>query len=416
MDRTIDQSAINKQRYRRYGKWALILLGVTAALYFGLRLLRPSTDGSKLRFVTVERGPVTNTINANALILAAFEEQVNAPVATTIEEVVLEAGKEVRAGDLLLKLDRDYVGLQLDGRRDQLAMKENSIGLLNLEFDRDLKALGYDAEIKKLELAAAEARLADARRLLQIGGATEEEVEAADLAVRIIRLESDKLDNQLSYSRNSLAGRKRQLQLEVGVEEKEVRQLSRKLRETDVRAPRAGVVTWVNENIGQQVAEGAPLARIANLGRYKIEGTCSDRYAEQLAVGLPVELRLPRARLAGTVTDILPEIKENTITFRVDLDDPSNDNLRPNLRAELNVVTSRKEDVLRVKNGPAFRGGKRQSIFVLRDGEAVRTSVGIGQRNGDFVEITGGLETGDRIIISDTEEFEAMERLQLEGR
>lgn len=413
MDRTIDQSAINNRRFRRYGKWALILLAAAAAAYFGLRLLRPAADGDKLRFAVVERGEVTNTINASALVLPAFEEQVNAPVATTIKEVILEAGKEVKAGDLLVRLDRDYVGLQLDGRRDQLAMKENSIGLLNLEYDRDLKELGYNAEIQQLELAAAETRLADARRLLKIGGATEEEVEAADLAVRIKRLENAKLENQLSYSRNSLAGRKRQLQLEVGVEEKEVRQLSRKLRETEVRAPRAGVVTWVNENIGQQVAEGAPLARIANLGRYKIEATCSDRYAGQLAVGLPVELRIANARLSGTVTDILPEVKDNTVKFRVDLADAGNELLRPNLRAELNVITSRQEDVLRVKNGPAFRGGKRQSLFVERGGEAVRTSVGIGQRNGDYVEITSGLAPGDRIIISDTEEYEQLERLQL---
>lgn len=413
MDRTIDQSTINKKRYGRYSTWLLISLAVLAASYYGLRLLRPSTDEDKLRFAVVERGEVLNTINANALILAAFEEQVNAPVATTIEEVVLEAGKEVKAGDLLLKLDRDYVGLQLDGRRDQLAMKENSIGLLNLEYERDLKELGFNAEIKKLELAAAEAQLADARRLLKVGGATEEEVEAAELSVRITKLESDKLDNQLSYSRNSLEGRKRQLQLEVGVEEKEVLQLSRKLRETEVRAPRAGVVTWVNENIGQQVEEGAPLARIANLGRYKIEGTCSDRYAEQLTVGMPIELRLPRARLMGTVTDILPEVTDNTLKFRVDLEDPGNENLRPNLRAELNVIMNKQEDVVRVKNGPAFRGGKRQSIFVVRGSEAVRVDVGTGLRNGEFVEITSGLQPGDRIIISDTEEYDRLSSLQL---
>ncbi|MEM6769186.1 MAG: HlyD family efflux transporter periplasmic adaptor subunit [Bacteroidota bacterium] len=413
MDRTIDQATINKKRRGRTLKWVIGIIALLATIYFGLRVLRPSADQDKLRFATVERGEVTNTINANALVLPAFEEQVNAPVATTIKEVLLEAGKEVNAGDLLLKLDRDYVSLQLEGRQDQLAMKENSIELLNLEYDRDLKELSYDAEIKQLELAAAEARLADAQRLLKIGGATEEEVEAADLAVQITKLESDKLNNQLSYSQNSLAGRKRQLQLEVGVEEKEVRQLSRKLRETEVRAPRAGVVTWVNESIGQQVAEGAPLARIANLGRYKIEGTCSDRYAEQVTVGMPVELRIANERLAGSITDVLPEVNNNTLKFRVILDDPSNDKLRPNLRAEAYIITSKKEDVLRVKNGPAIRGGMRQSLFVLRGNQAIRTDVSVGQRNGDFVEIVGGLKAGDRIIISDTEEYEQMTSIQL---
>jgi len=197
------------------------------------------------------------------------------------------------------------------------------------------------------------------------------------------------------------------------MEEKEVQQLSRKMRETEVRAPRAGVITWVNENLGQRVEEGAALARIANLGRYKIEGTCSDRYAEQLAIGQPVELRLARAKLDGIITDILPEVTGNTIKFRVEIEDSSNDNLRPNLRAELYVITSKQEDVLRVRNGPAFRGGKMQSIFVVRDNEVVRTQVGTGLRNGDFVEITSGLIAGDRIVISDMEDFERMNSFQL---
>ena len=414
MDRTLDTKLVNRRRQRKLFTWLLAAVAVGALIWYGLRLLAPSADEDTLRFATVERGEVTNTVNATALVLPAFEEQLNAPVATTIDRVLLTAGTQVEAGELVMSLDRNYVQLQLDGRRDQLAVKENSIGLLGLEYERDLQELTYDTEIKKLELSAARAQLADARRLLEVGGATQEEVESAELAVKISELEAKKLDNQLSYSRNSLAGRKRALQLEVGMEEKEVSQLSRRLRETEVRAPRAGVVTWVNENIGQQVTEGTALARIADLGRYKVEGSASDRYADQLSVGLPVELRTASTRLGGTVTAILPEVTDNLVRFRVELDDPSHAELRPNLRAELFVITNRVEDVLRVKNGPAFRGGRRQSVFVVRDGVATRTEVGLGMRNGDFVEITGGLRAGDRIIISDSDELERVTSFKLE--
>ncbi|NJB87216.1 HlyD family secretion protein [Lewinella marina] len=414
MDRTLDTREVNRRRRYQWLKWGGLLVILATLLWFSLKLLRPSAAKDTLRFATVERGEVVNTINATALVLPAFEEQINAPVATTIDEVLLTAGTEVEAGDLLMRLDRDYVQLQLDGRRDQLAVKENSIGLLGLEYERDLKELSYNADIKKLELAAARAALADARRLLEVGGATQEEVEAADLAVRISELESKKLDNQLDYARNSLAGRKRQLQLEVGMEEKEVSQLSRRLRETEVRAPRAGVVTWVNENIGQQVTEGTALARVANLGRYRVEATCSDRFADQLAVGLPVELRLPTGRISGTVAAILPEVSENLVSFRVDLDNPSHPDLRPNLRSELSVITSRIDETLRVKNGPVFRGGRDQSVFVVNGQNAVRREVEIGARNGDYVEITGGLNPGDRIVISDPEALKDVNQFKLE--
>jgi len=124
MDRKIDKSAINKKRNGRILKWVLIALAMLAVVWFGLRLLRPSADEDNLRFAVVETGDVLNTINATALVLPAFEEQVNAPVATTIKEVILTAGTQVQSGDILLRLDRDYVGLQLDGRRDQLSLKE----------------------------------------------------------------------------------------------------------------------------------------------------------------------------------------------------------------------------------------------------------------------------------------------------
>ncbi len=406
MDRTIDTKEISRRRRNKAIKWVVIIAAALATIWFAMKLLRPSADEDTLRFATVERGEVVNTLNATAIVLPAFEEQINSPVATTIDEVMLSAGTEVEAGQLLMKLDRDYVQLQLDGRRDQLAVKENSIGLLSLEYDRDLKELTYNADIKKLELAAARAALADSRRLLEVGGATQEEVEAAELAVKISELESKKLDNQLDYARNSLAGRQRALQLEVGMEEKEVSQLSRRLRETEVRAPRGGVITWINENIGQQVIEGTALARVADLGRYRVEASASDRYADQLAVGLPVELRIPTGRLKGTIAAILPEVSENLVTFRVDLENPSHQDLRPNLRTELYVITSRIEDALRVKNGPVFRGGRRQSVFVIDQNEATRRDVDLGARNGDFVQITGGLQAGDRIIISDPEALE----------
>ncbi|WP_116107320.1 efflux RND transporter periplasmic adaptor subunit [Lewinella sp. IMCC34191] len=414
MDRTINSKDINRQRRNQIIKWTLIVGAVLTAIWFGMKLLRPSADEDTLRFATVERGEVVNTINATAIVLPAFEEQINSPVATTIDEVMLTAGSEVEAGELLMKLDRNYVQLQLDGRRDQLAVKENSIGLLNLEYERDLKDLTYNAEIKELELAAATAELADARRLLEVGGATQEEVEAAELAVKISKLESQKLNNQLDYARNSLAGRKRALQLEVGMEEKEVSQLSRRLRETEVRAPRAGVVTWVNENIGQQVTEGTALARVADLGRYRVEASASDRYADQLAVGLPVELRVPTGRLTGTIAAILPEVSENLVTFRVDLENPSHQDLRPNLRTELYVITNRMEGVLRVKNGPIFRGGRSQSVFVVDGEEATRRDIDLGLRNGDYVQITDGLQAGDRIIISDQKSLENVTSFKLE--
>lgn len=414
MDTLIDSTVRKKRRQRQLLKGLALLAALAAALWLFRLAIRPKAKASELRIATVEAGDIKQAITATGLIVATFEEQLNAPVATTIQQIHLSTGREVEAKDLILTLDRAYVELDLESRRDQLKLKKNNVGLLKLEYDRDIQELDYNTRIKDMELSAAQAQLEDAKRLLAVGGATDEDVERAQLQLRITELERDKLRNELAYRRASLAGRKHNLELEVGMQEKEVAQLSRKLQETEVRAPRSGVITWINEKIGQQVTEGSPLVRIADLGHFRMEATCSDRYADQIKVGLPVDVKLAKARLSGIVSAILPEVENNTLKFLVAFDEPSHAALRPSLRAELEVIVGEKADVLKVRNGPAFRGGIRQDVYVVRGTEAIATEAQLGMRSGEYIEISGpGIKAGDRIIISDTKDFQDRKAITL---
>lgn len=414
MDRPIDQHTRRRHTRQQWLRWALAILLIAVAVWAFRRWLQPATSGNALRIATVETGDIKSTITATGLIVASFEEQLNAPVSTTIRQLLVPVGKEVQPGELILSLDREYVQLQVDSRADQLALKRNNVDLLKLTYDRDIQELDYDARIKERQLSTAQAQLADARRLLAVGGATDEDVERAQLQVEITSLERDKLTNELAYRRASLNARRQNLELEVGMEQKELAQLSRKLRETEVRAPRAGVVTWLNEKIGQQVPEGAPLVRIADLGHFRMEASCSDRYADNIKTGQPVQVKLPKLTIGGTVTSILPEVENNTLRFIVTLNEPNHPALRPNLKAETEVIIGEKPQVLRIKNGPAFRGGTRQDVFVIRGTEAIATNIGLGIRSSDFIEITDGLQPGDRVIISDTKDFEGRPSIKIQ--
>jgi HlyD family secretion protein len=183
---------------------------------------------------------------------------------------------------------------------------------------------------------------------------------------------------------------------------------------TEVRAPSAGVITWVNESIGEQVGEGVPLVRLADLRSFHIEASCSDRYADRVKLGQPVRVRINDRDLRGEVSNILPAVENNTLAFLVRLDDPADAQLRPNMRLDVYVITDRKEDALRVRRGPAFNGALQQGLFVIRGDQAVKTEVTVGLSNGDFVEIqSGNLQPGDRVVISDTEDYEHLRTIKL---
>ena len=414
MDRQIDEKQLNRSRLRRWIRIIVIIALLAVGFWAFRNWISPSAKARNFRMATVERGALESTIAATGTVSPSFEQQLNAPIATQVQNVHLRAGTTVEQGDLILELDQSFITLDVAARRGQLDLRKNSIDLLQLELDRDLKELEYDDEIKGLQVEAAEAALADAQRLEKIGGSTAEEVEQAETSLQILRLEKAKLENELSYRRQSLAGRKREVVLEANIQEQELRELENKLKLTEVRAPGPGVITWVNENIGEQVPEGNPLVRIADLRSFQIEASCSDRYADRVSVGQIVRVRLNDETLNGQITNILPAVANNTVEFLVALEKPDHPQLRPNMRLEVFIVTDRKADVLQVRQGPVFKGGLRQKVFAIRGDEAEQLDVRIGISNGDYIELlTDELKEGDQIIISDTRDYEHTDRIKL---
>ena len=414
MDRPLDTQLTQRRGLSRWLK-VFAALAVAIAAFWGLRaLLAPSAASADFRFATVERGPIENAVTASGIVTPSFEQQLNAPIATEIKEVLRRSGDRVEAGDLILRLDQEFIQLDVESRKSQLDLKQNQIGLLQLELDRDLKELEYDDAIKGLEVASAEAKLADAKRLEEIGGATAEEVEQAEVELNILQYQKKKLENELQYRRASLAGRRLDVELEAKIQEKELREIQRKMGMTEVRAPSPGVITWVNESIGEQVGEGNPLVRLADLRSFHIEASCSDRYADRVKLGQPVRVRINGRDLRGEVSSILPSVENNTLAFLVNLEDPSDAQLRPNMRLDVYVITDRKEDALRVQRGPAFNGARSQGLFVIRGDQAVKTDVSVGLSNGDYVEIeSDNVGPGDRIVISDTKDYEHLTSIKL---
>ncbi|MEL6656680.1 MAG: HlyD family efflux transporter periplasmic adaptor subunit [Bacteroidota bacterium] len=414
MDREIDEKQLNQTRRRNWLRIAVVIALLVLGFWAFRSWLSPSAKARDFRMATIERGALESTIAATGTVTPSFEQQLNAPIATQVKTVHLRSGTEVERGDLILELDKSFLLLDVAARRGQLDLRKNSIDLLQLELDRDLKELEYDDEIKGLQVAAAEAALTDAQRLEKIGGATAEEVEQAETNLQILELEKAKLENELNYRRNSLAGRKREVVLEANIQEQELQELENKLDLTEVRAPGPGVITWVNENIGEQVPEGNPLVRIADLRSFQIEASCSDRYADRVTVGQAVNVRLNDETLLGQITNILPAVANNTVEFLVALEKPDHPQLRPNMRLEVFIVTDRKADVLKVKQGPVFKGGLRQKLFAVRGSEAELLEVRTGISNGDYIELlTNELSVGDKIIISDTRDYEHTNRLKL---
>jgi HlyD family secretion protein len=414
MDRELAPELVNRKRRNGWLIGLALVVGLVAIVAGLQSLLKTSVNASEIRTAVAQVGPVENTLNATGEVIPAFEQIITSPIRASIKRVLLTPGTRVRPGQPILELDKSFTQIDYEKIQDQLALKQNGIDQLRMKLNKNLYDADVNDQIKSLNINKLKAELEDARRLLKVGGQTPEDVTRAENALRIAQLEKKQLENDLSYNRESMGASLKESQIQAQIEATNLKVLSQKLRQADILTDRAGVLTWVNERIGSAVNEGEMLARLADLGSFRIEASCSDVYAEQVKMGLPVIVRVNETPLRGQITQIKPAVQNGVVQFAVSLDDNRHASLRPNQKVEVFIVTKRSGQAVRIANGPAFKGKRKQSVWVVSAPNlAVRREVELGLSNFDWVEIKSGVQAGERVILTDLSRYEHLTELTI---
>lgn len=405
MDKNIEQQVLSNKKKKtvRY-----VLLGTTllVAIAFTIRYSLGSTlRQSEITTAVVIRGNIENTINASGEVLPEFEEVISSPITASIQKVLLDAGSKIRGGQSILMLDKSAARMEYEKLKFQLESKQNDIRKIRLELDKSFYDTKSNNDIKQLRINSLKASVENAKRLLKAGGGTREDVEQAELNLKVALLEKQQLENEISIKQQSMRLQMKEVALAASIQQNDLEVLGRKLIQANIQASREGVVTWVNKNIGAAVQPGEVLARIADLSGFKVKGTISDNSIGLLKNGMTAIVRIGEAQVRGKVVNIYPSVQNATVSFDIKPDSSNNKLFRPNLKADVFLVTDQHEQVLKVSNGPAFQGTPSQYIYVLKDGVASRKLVQIGLSNFDDVELKDQVKEGDVIITSDLKEF-----------
>jgi len=401
MDIPISTEIISKRRRHKI----LLAIGSAIVLFVLIILVRvfftSSINKSSISVSTVKRGNVENTIPASGMIQPEFEEVISSPINASIQNVLLDAGIAVKAGQSALTLDKSASQTEYEKLKFGLESKNNDIQKLKLELEKSFYDIKSNDSIKQLKINSLEADVENAKRLFKAGGGTREDVEKTELNLKISRLEKQQLENEIKSKQQTMQVEMREVRITASIQQNDLNELERKLKLANIVASHDGVVTWVNKNIGTAVHEGDALVRIANLSSFKVQGSISDTYLDQLHNGMTAIIRINETQVRGMVVNIQPAVQNSIVTFNIQLDEHNNKLLRPNMKVDVFLVTSSKTNVMRVVNGPAFSGSSTQELFILNNGKAERRTVQIGLTNFDYVEIKDKVKPGDVIITSD---------------
>lgn len=404
---TLIEPAVRLQKKKRL---ILVIVVVVLVLIAGIFLIRfflsPSVRRGDIRVAVVETGNIEHTLPAGGEVLPEFEEVITSPINGAVQRVLLDAGSTVSGGQSILTLDKRMAEAEYAKQQIQLESKKAAIKKLKVALDKSFYDIQSSNQVKQLRISSLETEVGNAQHLFKAGGGTRADIEKAELELKVARLEKQQLENEIKSKQQSMQIEMREVELAAAVQENDLRELGRKLKLASIAASRAGVVTWANRNIGSNVREGDALVRIADLSSFKIQGTIADQYLGQLRNGMSAIIRVSEAMMIrGTVVNIQPAVQNGIVTFDLQLDEQQQQQLRPHMKVDVFLVTAAKQGILRIANGPTFKGPSAQDVFVVRHGKAERQRIQTGLSNFDYVEVSAPLRAGDSVIVSDMSAF-----------
>ncbi len=345
------------QRARRYKALAIVslcALGLLACAKAETETSMASVLAPPVMVETATQRHVIDHIKATGELTAPARATIAAQVEGQVTEIRAREGVAVAKGDVLLVID---------------------------------------PERRKLEVANAEAQLAQAQAELAVASRNYERTKRLSKgnAASEARLDEDR--TRESLARSARAGAEAQLGL-----------ARRALEDATVRAPFDGLLARRHVSVGEYLTQGTALYELVALDPIEVEFNLAEIDSSKVELGHPVDVVVapyPDEHFSAKVSMISPTIDPHTRTLRVKAELPNTEGrLRPGLFAHVDLGVSERPGAITVNVDAVLQRADGSVVYRLVDGSRVeRVRVKTGVRNIEWVEVHEGLAPGDVVVV-----------------
>ncbi|MDE7452558.1 MAG: efflux RND transporter periplasmic adaptor subunit, partial [Paramuribaculum sp.] len=382
MDREIPKDERIRAKRKQIIKWCSITGGIILVTAIAISLVRRSINESEVTIATADKGTIETSVSASGKVVPAFEEIINSPISTRIMEIYAKEGDSVVEGTPLLQLDLQSTESQINQLRDQRRMKQLDLEQLKLNNHTALSNMEMQIKVKEMDVNRKKVEVANERRLDSLGSGTGDRVREAELAYNTGVLELQQLRQQYVNEKQVKDAALKVKALELDIFDKDFAEKMRTLEDARIRAPRAATLTYINNQIGQQIGTGEKVAVISDLSHFKVDAEIGDSYGDKVSVGSKAVVKIGKTRLTGSVSNVTPLSKNGVISFTVMLDEDDNSRLRSGLKTDVYVMSDIKDETVRIPTGAYFKGPGQYELFVLSgDDELEKRSLRLGDSN-----------------------------------
>jgi HlyD family secretion protein len=412
----IPRAPVNRGRKRLiYGGIALIALVATTLGLHGLKPAAPRVDRASVWIDSVLKGPLVIEVRGPGTLVPERIRYISAVTAGRVERRLAEPGQEVHPETVLLELSNPDVQLEaLESERQLTVAQADRVSLqTNLVTQR----LNQEAVV-----AAAKAAYQDAKRTAEAaqGLATKELISAIEASRAMDRVEE--LETRYKVEQERLAVMVGATDSQLALQKAQVGRLNAvtefqrgRIRSMKVVAGASGILQELPLEVGQWAQSGATLARLVEPGKLKAVLRIPETQAKDVTIGQPAAIDTRNGIAKGKVRRIDPAVQNGTVTVDVSLEGELPRGARPDLSVDGTIQVERLENVLHVGRPAYGQANSAVGLFKLTpDGtEAARVNVRLGRTSVNTVEILGGLQPGDKVIISDMSRWDGHDRVRV---
>ncbi|MDR2780517.1 MAG: efflux RND transporter periplasmic adaptor subunit [Synergistaceae bacterium] len=329
------------------------------------------TQGAYVRVETVASDKtVRGSIAQNMSIEAVSRVQMMPRVTGRLEKLHAKTGDSVKRGQLIATLEHDQQNALIGSTEAQLASAR------------------ADAERARAEMGNAKTNLDRYERLVKEGFSTQQQYDSVATAYASAKA-----------SHNAALAKERQAAADLG-------RVKSAQQDYIVYSPLDGtVLSDYSLTPGVMISPSSPLVDIADLRKLKASLRIPEAKIFAVKPGMDVILKfdaIPDEEFMGKVTRIEPYVDPSTRTSAVEIEldnEAIGNRLRPGMFGQASIVEREYKNSILIPGNALQSGDGGSFVFVEKDGTANIRPVTPGLRQGDYVQITDGLTSGDRVIV-----------------
>ena len=368
-----------------------------------------SVPYDRLRIAEVVRADLVRDVSVQGRVVAAVSPTLYAPAGGTIT-LRVEAGAAVDEGQVLAVVDSPELENRLQQAQATLEEQEMELERQRIESKQLALEKRKGADLADVALVAAQREMRRAEDANERGvipvidyEKAKDDLRNAELAHEHAVADADLFDERLTFElRAKELARNRQRLL--------VEDLQRQVSELAIRSPVAGIVGDLLVDQRAAVSRDTPVMAVVDLSRFEIDAQIPESYADDLAIGMAAEIVIGNDKYSGQLVAVSPEIVASQVRSRIRFSGDMPPNIRQNQRLTTRILLEERPAVLTLQRGQFLETGGGRVAYVLRDDDiAERRPITIGGRSLSAVEVTSGLEEGDRVIISSIDQFRGAE-------